>query len=110
MEKKLAAVLMLPNKGAYSPIKFGCIQADFIKTMMPDGSCDKWIANGKIYYDIEEFNKMCIKVTPAAYAQRLIAIPFLFEVEVKREEPEAPKPLPLSSPPTKKKKKQKAKS
>jgi hypothetical protein len=86
-----AYVLRLPRKGNFAPIKVGCQEAKFIRTKMPNGLEDMWIANGKIYTDQTEFNELCVRVTPSAYKHKLQAFAYTFLIEAPVE-----KPLPLT--------------
>lgn len=125
--KKIPAyVLRLPRKGNFAPLKVGCMESKFIRTKMPKGMEDMWIADGEIFTNVDSFNEMCQRVTPSAYKYKLTAYAFVFEIEVADEKPVAkvepkaePKkevatkdapsiPLPLPSPPTAKKAAKKA--
>lgn len=96
--KKIPAyVLRLPRKGNFAPIKVGCMEAKFIRTKMPNGMEDMWIADSKIHTDIDVFNEMCQRVTPSAYKYKLAAFAFVFEIDVVEETP----PAPALTPPVK---------
>tara|TARA_R110000764_G_scaffold3686_7_gene15232 strand:+ start:1591 stop:2025 length:435 start_codon:yes stop_codon:yes gene_type:complete len=96
----ISYVLRLPRKGNFAPIKLGCREAKFIRTKMPQGLPDMWIANGKIYTDVDEFNEVCDRVTPSAYKFKLQAFAYVFSTEVEIEVPSLPKPpAPAPTPP-----------
>lgn len=85
-------VLEYPNRGAFSPIKFGTTHAQFIKTAVPGVDKPIWIANGRIYStsnqeDIKEFNEMSELVTKDAYSFDMHVVPRLVPFEVAAEKP-----------------------
>ena len=66
---KIGAVIYLPGKGNFTPVKIGCPHGDFIKTDIAGEPNPLWIVNGKVYTDPDEFNEVAAKVIPAAYSR-----------------------------------------
>jgi len=93
-----AYVIRLPRKGNFAPLKLGCMETKFIRTKMPNGMEDMWIAGSKIYTDQEEFNKDSQRIMPSAYKFNLMAFAYVFDLEVTEEKPVEPAPEPAPEP------------
>lgn len=79
------AILEIPDRGAYSPNKFGCRYGDFIKHQIKGEHKPSWIFEDKIYelqdpLQLKEFNDVCAKVIPHCHQRKMRVIPRIITI------------------------------